>query len=125
MAWFKRRISVSFKTLQRKLENEKRSSQHLLPLWKKIQYSISDAFKVLPPELQNESETAEIKRITRKSYKKSTYNLEVEDTNSFSINGGIVVHNCTRYAIVSCAGKTQWKPNDPGGVKPYIPGLLA
>ena len=125
MAWFKRRISVSFKTLQRKLENEKRNSQHLLPLWKKIQYSISDAFKVLPPELQNESETAEIKRITRKSYKKSTYNLEVEDTNSFSINGGIVVHNCTRYAIVSCAGKTQWKPNDPGGVKPYISGLLA
>jgi len=28
-----------------------------------------------------------------------------------------------RYGIVSCAGRTLWKPNDPGGVKPLFEGL--
>lgn len=31
-----------------------------------------------------------------------------------------------RYAIVSLVGrKSTWKPNDPGGVKPFMPGTLA
>ena len=33
--------------------------------------------------------------------------------------------DAVRYAIASGQKQKQWKPNDPGGVKPYLDGLLA
>lgn len=105
LARVKRGKSVSFMAWQGVLEEEKKESKKMLTLWRRIQYAISDKIKVLPPELQNESKTAKIKRIVRKTHNKTVYNLTVEDTCSYSINGGLIVHNC-RYAINSL------KPSD-------------
>jgi len=43
-------------------------------------------------------QTIKIKKIVKEEELEDVYNMEVEDTHNFSVNGGYIVHNC-RYAI--------------------------
>lgn len=55
-----------------------------------------------------------VKSITFAGYA-DVYNMEVEDTHSFAVEGGIIVHNCydeTRYACMSRPLATP-KPKEP------------
>lgn len=95
MALLTRGERMAFKAWQRDMEEEKRNSSKMLPVWKRIWYKISDSFSILPPELQNERKTKQVKRIIReRSYKEAVYNLEVEDTRTFVLGNGVLSSNC-------------------------------
>lgn len=48
--------------------------------------------------------------------KEDVYNLEVEDHHNFSVNGGLIIHNCDslRYGLMSRPVANVIKPEPPG-----------
>lgn len=54
--------------------------------------------KILSSELQNECSQTAVKGIEELGTT-NTYCLQVKDTQAFSVNGGIIVHNCARYLL--------------------------
>lgn len=79
---------------------------------------------ILPPELQNESPTKKIERITR-GRRPITYDLEVENTHCL-LADGVIAHNsmdASRYAISSILKKPKVKMEASEPLKPYFPEL--
>ena len=73
-------------------------------------------------------EHASIRLIKVKSIKPigrhDVYNMEVDKYHNFSVNGGIIVHNCIdsiRYATERAAG---WTGNDYSRVKMPLAGVM-
>lgn len=52
-------------------------------------------------------EYIKIKSIVEEEEPEDVYNLEVEDTHCFAVNGGYIVHNC-RYAIAEKVKNTKF-----------------
>jgi hypothetical protein len=72
-------------------------------LWEEIQDKASWSFKVLSSKLQGKSKTKKIKEIQRGKIV-DVYNMEVNNVNCFSVEGGVIVHNCAdeaRYVLMS------------------------
>jgi hypothetical protein len=114
MALLTRGERMAFKAWQRDMEEEKRNSSKMLPVWKRIWYKISDSFSILPPELQNERKTKQVKRIIReRSYKEAVYNLEVEDTRTINVT-----------EIVS-GGSALGGGSSGGGGSTFVPTVVA
>lgn len=81
-------------------------------------YAVRRISKVLQPKLQDESQTAQVARITR-GFQPVTYDLEVDNTHCLLANG-IVAHNC-RYAFESLRPNTVNKaPATPTWVKQRV-----
>ena len=103
VAWLKKGNRVAQATWQENLVNKKTFRERLQSLPYEIyNFAIRKISKILPSELQNESQTKTIKRITR-GFSALTYNLEVEDTHCLLVNG-VIAHNCMdaiRYGIIS------------------------
>lgn len=60
-------------------------------------------------------QTAKIKSITYLG-KEDVYNMEVEGHHNFSVNGGLIVHNCydsVGYGIISHHAKFSKNPEPP------------
>jgi hypothetical protein len=83
---------VAFQNEYIRMEEERASGSFLSRMWQKVFYSISDKIIILPSKLQSYGLSTQIKSIT-KLEREEVYNLEVEDTHCFSVNGGIIVHN--------------------------------
>lgn len=94
VAQYEGRARFSQQTFQRKLEKEKADKKKMLSLWKRVRYTISDAFKLLPPELQDEGKTKKVVSVTRTGLIEPVYNLEVEDTANFALGNGAISSNC-------------------------------
>jgi hypothetical protein len=131
VAFFSRGKEVAFRKFQTSLGKDgacRKAMRLLLPnLFSEEE--CGEAFKVLPPELQDEcqegasywrptntSKTARIKRI-RFIGKQPTYCMAVPGRNAFSVNNGIIVHNCLRYLLVSSHYElnedVEPKPDEP------------
>jgi len=110
----------AFQDWQGLMGRERADKEKLLPLWQRIRYALSDTVKVLPPELQDERTTAQVKRVSRTHIKEPVYNLEVQGTHCFSVAGGIIVSNCMdaiRYSVESLKPPTTNKVHVPGNVR--------
>lgn len=104
VAQVKRGQEVALITWKESLRNESTLGERVLSLPQKIHnYAVRTISKILSSELQNESKTKKVKRITR-GRRGITYNLEVSNTHCLVVDGGIVAHNsmdAIRYALTS------------------------
>lgn len=121
VAQIKRGIEMAQDTRDSGIQKKETLGEKLRSLPYEIyNFAIRQTSKILPPELQNESQTKTIKRITR-GFCPQTYNLEVEDTHCLLANG-VIAHN-SRYGLCSLIpikqrqemrrelGKQQWQMN--------------
>lgn len=101
MAFIKRGKRVACASWSENNEEQKTIIERLRSLPCKIrEHKLRYFSKILQPELQNESPTKTVKRITR-GFRAVTYNLEVEGTHCLVANG-VIAHNCLdalRYAF--------------------------
>jgi hypothetical protein len=85
--------------------------ESLYAVWKGIQDQIKRYSEVLSRKLQSKgfTRTQTVVAITPAG-PVDVYNMHVEDTNCFAVNGGLIVHNCydaDRYALMSFPVKPQ------------------
>jgi phage terminase large subunit len=103
MARLKRGEGMAQSTRNRSIQNKDTYKEKLCSLPQRIyNYGLFLIRKILPPELQNESQTKTITGITR-GFRPITYNLEVENTHCLLVNG-VIAHNsmdAIRYGITS------------------------
>jgi hypothetical protein len=103
MARVRRRGKVAQQTCEKDVGEMGLFRENLRVLWQEIQDKISWDFKVLSSKLQGKSKTKKIKRIIKAGIE-PVYSMEVIDVNCFSVEGGIIVHNCVdecRYVLMS------------------------
>ena len=114
-SWFK----IPQKIKQNILVTQKKRTNNLPFLWRGIFYLLSIPNQVLFGYLQRQ--TTQIKNLKEIGYE-PVYNLEVENTHCFSVEGGILVHNC--YDAIREVFLEWGKPRGKGGgVRPPYPEL--
>jgi phage terminase large subunit len=103
VAQIKRGQGVACVTWNRHIQEKETYKEKLCSLPQRIyNYSVCKISSVLPPELQDESKTKKVKRITR-GFCSATYNLEVENTHCLLVNG-VIAHNsldAIRYVLAT------------------------
>lgn len=110
VALIRRGKKVAQVTWTTSLQEEKTCLQKLLSLSSRIfNNTVFKVCQILPPELQNESQTKKVVRITR-GRSPVTYNLEVENTECLLVNG-VIAHNsmdAIRYALETIRPSTPY-----------------
>jgi len=106
MAWVKRGESVALDTWE-ECNGEATANRKELCLLSREVFNKEKEYKckILSSELQNESKTKKIERITR-GFQGVVYNLEVENTHCLIANG-VIAHNCMdslRYSLFMYTG---------------------
>ena len=104
VAQVKRGQKVAQQANKKGLEKKKENNNNLSYMRKRIQNLCTKLFQILSFKLQTKSSQVAKVRKVRHYISSPVFNLEVKDTHCFSVNGGIIVHNCydkDRYAFMS------------------------
>lgn len=107
LAWVRRGDKVACTTWEEDVSTKETLAKRMRSLSQRFYYKgLFKIYSLLSSELQDESKTTKIERITR-GRRSITYNLEVEDNHYLSV-GGAIAHNsmdAIRYGLVSLLEK--------------------
>ena len=117
VAQIKKGFGMAQEALGRKYRKSNEGKKtYLRYLWKGIHNEVSWKVNLLRAELQSKSVAYEkVRKTVSLPTKVAVYNLEVEDTQAFCVNGGIVVHN-SYDSVGYLLSMMKWIDAKPGGV---------
>jgi hypothetical protein len=101
LAQFPRRKGLALKAQHRDIQATLDGDYYLRTVRQRVRDLLSKSFQVLSLKLSSESTSFQKVTSKEKLGIADTYNLEVEGINCFSVNSGVIIHNCLRYGIVN------------------------